>query len=651
MFMFGNRVFGAAARLILAKVLVVLLTITSMAGSVEEFGVYSRTLRKTMAVNVMLPEGYSRLAGTRFPVLYLLHGYGGDHTSYTKGYQKARLYCDSLGIIMVCPDAGSDRYYIDSPIDPTSRVESYITRDLIPYIDSAYRTIAARGRRGIVGMSMGGHGALYLALRNQHLFGVAGSMSGVVDLRSTSQPAAVARVIGSQPENPANWERYSVNGVVKTLTQTPSLLMRIDCGYDDPFIMANRQLNELLCSKDILHEYDEYPGGHTQAYWEMALPLQIEFMHNFFLRSGENGLTSDEVRLSKSCGSNPKEAVALPYPEGLTRVSPSDTLLRYLGRVTRIDHDASYIAWPASGVSLAFEGQTLAVVLDDRDGDNFFQAVIDGDSDNPVLIDCSPGERAYLIADNLPAGVHTVVLQRRTDPTTRGTLFRGFLTDGKARFQPKSQRRRIEFYGDSITSGHGIDDCCGTCNAHRRYWDGTATYAAQTARLLNTDYTVISKSGIGISVSWYPQVMPNLFYRSNPDDSLSAWDFTQNVPDIVVVNLMQNDSWLVKKRRPELTRADIVGNYQKFLIELLERYPSAAFVCTIGPMDAARAESEWVTIIEEAAKRLASVYPGRVKACRLPYLPTRDHPTRREHGVIAGILANFIKESYPNKIQ
>ena len=90
---------------------------------------------------------------------------------------------DTYGVIIVMPDGGFDSWYYDSPVEPTYRYETFVARELVEYIDSHYRTKAEPSARAIAGLSMGGHGALYLAIRHQNVFGAAGSLSGGVDIR------------------------------------------------------------------------------------------------------------------------------------------------------------------------------------------------------------------------------------------------------------------------------------------------------------------------------------------------------------------------------------------------------------------------------------------------------------------------------------
>lgn len=108
---------------------------------------------------VTLPKSYLAQTDTaHYPVVYLLHGFGDDHTEWAK---KADLKAaaDKYAVIIVCPD-GKTSWYFDSPINSKMRYETYISKDLVQFIDKHYRTRATRAGRAITGLSMGGHGAL-----------------------------------------------------------------------------------------------------------------------------------------------------------------------------------------------------------------------------------------------------------------------------------------------------------------------------------------------------------------------------------------------------------------------------------------------------------------------------------------------------------
>ena len=142
--------------------------------------VYSPSMKKNIKVVVVLPDSYD--SGKSYPVFYLLHGYSGNYKNWTD-YPSTGALADLHQFIIVCPDGGFSSWYFDSPIDSTRKYETFISKELIKWVDENYRTIAERGGRAISGLSMGGHGGLFLGFRHQDVFGACGSMSGGVDIR------------------------------------------------------------------------------------------------------------------------------------------------------------------------------------------------------------------------------------------------------------------------------------------------------------------------------------------------------------------------------------------------------------------------------------------------------------------------------------
>lgn len=124
---------------------------------------------------VILPADYNESA--LYPVIYLLHGYGGDYSSWLKIKPDLPQLATEKQVIFVCPD-GLSSWYWDSPVNKDMQFETYVSKDLVGYMDAHYRTVADRSGRAIAGLSMGGHGALWLSIRHRDTFGAAGSMSG-----------------------------------------------------------------------------------------------------------------------------------------------------------------------------------------------------------------------------------------------------------------------------------------------------------------------------------------------------------------------------------------------------------------------------------------------------------------------------------------
>ncbi|HNX07064.1 MAG TPA: alpha/beta hydrolase-fold protein, partial [Bacteroidales bacterium] len=262
--------------------LCLMLTITSwlFAAKVDTLLINSPSMKKNTKACIVTPEGYDK-AGTGLPVLYLLHGYGGNYQTFVNNFPYITEAADHYGMLLVCPDGGVSGWYMDSPVDSSMKYETYVTKELVPFIDSSYSTIRNREGRAIMGLSMGGHGALYLSIRHPEMFGAAGSMSGCLDLRPVFTNWDLEKRLGSIDKFPENWENNSVINMLNQI-KNGTLSIIIDCGVDDIFIDVNRQIHMKLISLNIGHDYIERPGGHTREYWSTALPYQLLFFHNYF---------------------------------------------------------------------------------------------------------------------------------------------------------------------------------------------------------------------------------------------------------------------------------------------------------------------------------------------------------------------------------
>lgn len=244
---------------------------------------------------ITFPDGYEK-SKDRFPVLYLLHGGSGSFSDWHKKVTEKGLVqrmANEHDLIIVTPGVGPSSYYFDSPLMDSVQYATYIIKELIPFIDKKYRTLAQRESRAIAGLSMGGHGAITLAAKNPKLFIAAGSMSGVMNIdtrmwkvpdnfrkRRQGQQAAMLGKI----QYDAPFSKYTAVGLVPELEKA-DLAIIIDCGVDDFLIETNRQMHKLLLDKKIDHEYIERPGAHTWPYWTEALPVQMMFFDKYLKRN------------------------------------------------------------------------------------------------------------------------------------------------------------------------------------------------------------------------------------------------------------------------------------------------------------------------------------------------------------------------------
>lgn len=247
--------------------------------TVDTITVSTTNLVTPMRVVVVTPD---KAATDTVPTLYLLHGYDGRYDNWIKKAPEIAHLSDQYGMLIVMPD-GRDSWYWDAPRDTTVRMESFFVNDLVPYIDGHYRTWPKTNQRAITGLSMGGQGALWLAMRHPDIWASAGSMSGGVDIREFPEKWKMAQWLGAKDEYPEAWEEHSIINLVDSL-QPGELNLTFDCGIDDFFSGVNYNLHQTLVAKGIPHDYTSRPGCHTWQYWRRSLPYHLMFFSEHFGR-------------------------------------------------------------------------------------------------------------------------------------------------------------------------------------------------------------------------------------------------------------------------------------------------------------------------------------------------------------------------------
>jgi len=257
-----------------------LFILSSKAAEVDTISIYSNAMHKYLKCVVIKPASYKKKKES-FPVVYLLHGYDGWYSNWLIRVPQLKDYADQYNMMIVCPDGGKSSWYFDSPIDPSMKYETYIGKEVPEYIDAHYRTIKDRKARAITGLSMGGHGALFLAFRHAETFGACGSISGLVDLTFTINKYDLTKRIGDTLQYADNWKKYSVINLIDNYPKD-SLAIIFDCGTSDAFFSVNHLLHEKMLRLKIPHDYTERPGKHEWPYWRNSIQYHLLFFKNNF---------------------------------------------------------------------------------------------------------------------------------------------------------------------------------------------------------------------------------------------------------------------------------------------------------------------------------------------------------------------------------
>lgn len=259
--------------------LLVGIALNGSAATVDTVSIFSKAMNKEFKCVVINPT-LVQDESISLPVVYLLHGYTGWYSNWLLRVPKLKDYADQYQLLIICPD-GNNSWYFDSPIDPTIKFETYISKEVPDYIESHYPVIKNRTGRAITGLSMGGHGGLFLGFRHTDFYGACGSMSGGVDIRPFKKRWDMNKILGDTLSHWNNWEEYSVINVIEKPLKEP-LAVIFDCGIDDFFYTVNRNLHEKMLQLKIKHDYIERPGVHDWNYWSNSIQFQLLFFSNYF---------------------------------------------------------------------------------------------------------------------------------------------------------------------------------------------------------------------------------------------------------------------------------------------------------------------------------------------------------------------------------
>ena len=250
------------------------LSVFTYAADTDTLVIYSESMKKKIPTLVIIPDDYVKENRSNSAVM-LLHGYGGNFLDWGRN-ANLNITADEFNFILVCPDGSTNSWYLDSPVDLHSQYETYFIKELIPQLKIRYRI----DRLAVTGLSMGGHGALYLSLRNPDIFNAVGSMSGGVDLTYSTKEWGILMRLGSYDKFATCWHENSIVKMVKKVKGITFPIL-IDCGTNDFFIGINRALHSELLGQDIKHDYVERPGGHQWSYWIEALNHHLFFFKKY----------------------------------------------------------------------------------------------------------------------------------------------------------------------------------------------------------------------------------------------------------------------------------------------------------------------------------------------------------------------------------
>lgn len=323
----------------------------------------------------------------------------------------------------------------------------------------------------------------------------------------------------------------------------------------------------------------------------------------------------------------------------LTTISSHDPNILYTGRINFDDPNIPVLDWPGTSLIANFEGTSVTAILDDS-GDNYFNAIIDDDDANMIVIDCIPDLSYYNIASGLSDTEHKIEINKRTESLQKSVAFNGFKLDESRSLvaSPSRPTNKIEYYGDSITVGNAVDDPdVGGIPNKNNY----LTYAAVTARNLDAEYHCIAISGISMQQSYVNGTIFDYYDKELGYHSpIKPWDFTKWIPDAVVINLGQNDYTLGSD-------PNVTDLYVDFMRDIRAEYPDTHIFLVLGDMSAAEPNSPYTGYQQSAVDTMKNTYgDNKVYQLTFDYGGT-THPTKARHAAMADVLTEFILDNVP----
>jgi enterochelin esterase-like enzyme len=279
-------------KLILVFLLCPIILLAQNSKVMDMLTVKSKILNMDRKFAIYLPPGYES-SQRSYPVLYLLHGGGDDHTGWVQFGEvqqiadKAILEGKSTAMIIVMPDANTTRRGYFNSVKGDWKYEDFFFQELMPYVEKTYRIKGEKRYRAVSGLSMGGGGTLMYAMHHPELFSAACPLSastGPLTMEDMRKNLIRDNPTLSDTELLSYYNRHSAVALVNNMPDTTKKSVRwfIDCGDDDFLFEGNSMLHVAMRKKEIPHEFRIRNGAHNWTYWRESLPEVLEFISMSF---------------------------------------------------------------------------------------------------------------------------------------------------------------------------------------------------------------------------------------------------------------------------------------------------------------------------------------------------------------------------------
>ena len=286
---------------------------------------------------------------------------------------------------------------------------------------------------------------------------------------------------------------------------------------------------------------------------------------------------------SFTCSCSTKKSTSVQPGESGGTIDADNAKIQYIGRFDRRNAKKVVFDWPGVYIRAKFEGTQCSIRL--NDGKNLYAVTIDNQKSRVLKTDTST---VYSLANGLTDTIHTILIEKRTEAFIGKGEFLGFILDDNKKLieQNSPPDRRIEFIGNSITCGYGVEGENASSPFKPETESATLSYAAIIGRTLGADYIMVAYSGKGVVRNYgdpnmtSADPMPALYNRTLCSDSIPVWDFSSWIPQVVVINLGTNDF----STQPHPDKAVFQESYIQLINRVQSHYSEVTIFCICGPM-------------------------------------------------------------------
>ena len=336
-------------------------------------------------------------------------------------------------------------------------------------------------------------------------------------------------------------------------------------------------------------------------------------------------------------------AFARPDADSLRLFAADNHRIQYTGRVDFTDKLKPRIWAPGVYIAAKFKGPRCQILINDEaSGSNHNYVEIVVDDHLPYRIKLTNKINVISVPAGLSGGEHTILICKDTESNIGYIDFIGFRCERLLRL-PAKPKHKIEYFGDSITSGAGMDLSSVPCDKGQWYDQHNAymSYGPRTSRNLNAQWQLTSLAGVGLvhSCCNMKVLMPGIYDKVFLSSDAIPWDFSRYRPDVVTICLGQNDG-------PQDSTL-FCSTYVKFISSIRRHYPKTDIICLTSPMADARLTpvlQRYITAITAYINTTGDKKVYKYFFSKRYHNGCGGHPDINEHALIADELTAYIKQ-------